>query len=102
MRDPEFKYEYDALEEEFALFDELLKAWQAADLTQGEVAKTHGDKTSAIARLETGGEASNILPRSPYCNAMLKRRAVCWRYDWCEVGVRGSLVLCSFRRENSR
>ena len=43
-KDPAFKAEYDALEEEFAMFDELLKARQAAKLTQAEVAKRMGTK----------------------------------------------------------
>jgi transcriptional regulator with XRE-family HTH domain len=55
MQDPEFKHEYDALEAEFALFDKLLKARKEAGLTQAEVAKRMGTKTSAVARLEAGG-----------------------------------------------
>jgi transcriptional regulator with XRE-family HTH domain len=55
--DPEFQAEYDALEEEFALFDALIAARQAAGLSQAEVAKRMGTKTPAIARLEsTGGK----------------------------------------------
>lgn len=55
MQDPQFKDEYDALEEGFALFDELLKARKEAGLTQAEVAERMGTKTSAVARLEAGG-----------------------------------------------
>lgn len=55
MQDPEFEREYDALEEEFALFDQLLIARKAAGLTQAEVAERMGTKTSAVARLEAGG-----------------------------------------------
>ncbi len=54
-QDPVFKKEYDGLEEEFLLFDELLKARQKAGLTQAEVAKKMGTKTPAVARLEAGG-----------------------------------------------
>ena len=52
---PEVKAEYDSLEEEFALFDELLKARMNAGLTQAEVADRMGTKTPAVARLEAGG-----------------------------------------------
>ena len=37
MKDPAFKMEYDALEADFFLFDELLKARHAAGLTQADV-----------------------------------------------------------------
>ncbi len=43
-KDPAFKTEYDALEQEFSMFDELLKAGPAAKLTQAEVAKRTGAK----------------------------------------------------------
>ena len=49
------KTEYDALEEEFALFDELLKARTQSGLTQAQVADRMGTKTPAVARLEAGG-----------------------------------------------
>ncbi len=55
LSNPEVRAEYDSLEDEFALFDELLKARMNAGLTQGEVANIMGTKTPAIARLEAGG-----------------------------------------------
>lgn len=42
MQDPEFVAEYDALAEEFALFDKMLKAKKNAGLTQADVAKKMG------------------------------------------------------------
>jgi transcriptional regulator with XRE-family HTH domain len=58
LKDPAVKKEYDALREEFAVFDELLRARQRAGLTQSEVAARMGTKTPAIARLErTTGRA---------------------------------------------
>lgn len=36
MKDPEFKGEYDAMEDEFALFDAVLAARKRAGLTQAE------------------------------------------------------------------
>ena len=61
-KDPAFRREYDALEEEFALFDELLKARKAAGLTQEEVARRMGTKVPAVARLEAGGGSMRHSP----------------------------------------
>ncbi|RDH84750.1 MAG: transcriptional regulator [endosymbiont of Galathealinum brachiosum] len=55
LDNPDVKSEYDSLEEEFSLFDELLNARMNAGLTQAEVAHRMGTKTPAIARLEAGG-----------------------------------------------
>ena len=55
LSNSEVKTEFDALEEEFSLFDELLKARMEAGLTQAEVARRMGTKTPAVARLEAGG-----------------------------------------------
>lgn len=52
LKDPAFKSEYDALEQEYALLKEMLQARKQAGLTQAEVAKSMGTKASAIARLE--------------------------------------------------
>lgn len=61
-KDPTFRREYDALEEEFALFDELLRARKKAGLTQEEVARRMGTKVPAIARLEAGGGSKKHSP----------------------------------------
>jgi transcriptional regulator with XRE-family HTH domain len=59
---PTFRREYDLLEAEFALFDELLKARKAAGLTQEEVAQRMGTKVPAVARLEAGGGSKKHSP----------------------------------------
>jgi transcriptional regulator with XRE-family HTH domain len=56
------KAEYDALAEEFALLDELLKARRQAGLTQAAVAARMGTKTPAVARLEAGGGGQRHSP----------------------------------------
>ena len=61
-QDSAFKKEYESLEEEFVLFDELLRARQNAGLTQAEVAVKMGTKTPAVARLEAGGGNKNHSP----------------------------------------
>jgi transcriptional regulator with XRE-family HTH domain len=61
-KDPAFKAEYDALEQEFSMFDELLKARVAAKLTQAEVAKRMGTKVPAISRMESSGGGKKHSP----------------------------------------
>ena len=61
-KDPAFKAEYAALEQEFAMFDELLKARLAAKLTQAEVAKRMGTKVPAISRMESSGGGKKHSP----------------------------------------
>jgi len=58
MKNPAFKKEYDALEDEFALINELLKARTRAKLTQAQVARRMGTSQSAVARLESGRSPS--------------------------------------------
>jgi ribosome-binding protein aMBF1 (putative translation factor) len=54
MQDPDFKREYDALEEEFALLTSLIRARTRAGLTQEELAQRMGTTQSVVARLESG------------------------------------------------
>ncbi len=62
MKDPEFVAECDALADEFALFDEMLRARKNAGLTQADVAKKMGTKTPAVARLEASGRHKKHSP----------------------------------------
>jgi transcriptional regulator with XRE-family HTH domain len=50
----EVKTEFEALNEEFALLDEFLKARAAQGLTQAQVAEKIGTTQSAVARMESG------------------------------------------------
>ncbi|CDN54373.1 XRE family transcriptional regulator [Neorhizobium galegae bv. officinalis bv. officinalis str. HAMBI 1141] len=54
FKDPEFVAAYDALEEEFALAEALIKARAQASMTQEDVARAMGTTQAAIARLESG------------------------------------------------
>jgi len=62
MADPIFKAEYDALEEEFALLGEMLRARRNAGLSQSDVAAKMNTKQSSIARIETNGGSKNHSP----------------------------------------
>ncbi|MCA0013033.1 helix-turn-helix domain-containing protein [Mesorhizobium sp. B292B1B] len=54
FKDPVFVAEYEALEEEFAIAEALIKARGEADMTQEEVAAAMGTTQAVIARLESG------------------------------------------------
>jgi transcriptional regulator with XRE-family HTH domain len=54
-KDPDFKADYEAMEEEFALAAALIDARSQADMTQEEVAKAMGTTQAVVARLEGGG-----------------------------------------------
>jgi ribosome-binding protein aMBF1 (putative translation factor) len=54
MKEPGYRKEYDALEEEFALMREVAKARARAGLSQAELAKRMRTTQSTIARLESG------------------------------------------------
>ena len=53
LSDPETKTEYDALEEEFRIAEEFIKARLERKMTQIELAKKAGMQQEAIARLES-------------------------------------------------
>jgi transcriptional regulator with XRE-family HTH domain len=54
MKEPGYRKEYDALEEEFALMAAVAKARARAGLSQAELAKRMKTTQSAVARLESG------------------------------------------------
>jgi len=54
LKDPEFKREYDALEDEFTLAREIVALRKDRHLTQKELAEKIGTSQPAIARLESG------------------------------------------------
>ncbi|CCK81264.1 MULTISPECIES: helix-turn-helix domain-containing protein [Desulfobacula] len=60
--DPAFMAEYEALEEEFTLLDELLKARAKANMTQEDVARAMNTKAPAVARIEAGGGSKKHSP----------------------------------------
>ena len=54
MKDPEYRKEYDALEEEFALALAVAKARARVGLSQAQLAKRMRTTQSTVARLESG------------------------------------------------
>lgn len=54
LGDAEYRREYEALEEEFALASAMIAARKRAGLTQAELAKQMDTSQTAIARMESG------------------------------------------------
>lgn len=54
-KNPAFKADYDAMEEEFALAGALIDARSKAHMTQEQVAMAMGTTQAVVARLEGGG-----------------------------------------------
>jgi len=69
MKSPAFKREYDALEEEFAIAGELIRARARAKLTQAQVAKRMGTTQSVVARLESGATKPSLRTLERYAKA---------------------------------
>ncbi|CAK0780870.1 Helix-turn-helix transcriptional regulator [Gammaproteobacteria bacterium] len=80
LADPEVRAEYERLDEEFIILDEILAARSAAGLTQAQVAERMGTKASAVARLEgslvSGKHSPSIATLRKYAHAMGKRLEV--------------------------
>jgi transcriptional regulator with XRE-family HTH domain len=69
---PDVKAAYDALGDEFAFLDEVLKARAESGLTQAEVAERVGTTQSAIARLESAApkHSPSIATLQRYAKAL--------------------------------
>lgn len=52
---PKVKKAYDALQEEFELYEQMIKARLKSGKTQEDVARAMKTSTSVVGRLETGG-----------------------------------------------
>ena len=69
VKDPDYKREYEALEEEFDLTRALVQARMRANLTQAEVAKLMSTSQGSIARLEGGNGNPSIETLKKYAKA---------------------------------
>lgn len=74
LKRKDVKTAYDALETEFALLRDLLRARRNADLTQAEIADRMGTKATAVTRLETclttGKHSPSIATLKKYAEAL--------------------------------
>ena len=69
MKNPAYRREYDALEEEFSLTAALIEARTRAGLTQEEVALRMKTTQAVIARLESGGTQPSTRTLLRYAKA---------------------------------
>lgn len=60
LKDPEFKKEYDALEVEFSIIEQVIRKRLDKGLSQKQLAEKIGTKQSAISRLEAGNANPSI------------------------------------------
>lgn len=74
LADPEIRAEYDRLEPEFMLLDELLRARQDAGLSQAEIARRMGTKPPSISRLMSSVASER---HSPSIATLRKYAAAC-------------------------
>lgn len=66
---PAYRAEYDALADEFALVEELIKARAHSGLTQEEIARRMGTTQSVVARLESGKSMPSTRTLKKYAEA---------------------------------
>ena len=69
MKDPKYRREYEALEEEFSLVAALIEARTRAGLTQDQVARRMKTTQAVIARLEGGGSKPSTRTLERYAEA---------------------------------
>ena len=69
LKSPDYKREYEALDEEFSLTAALIEARSRAGLTQEEVARLMKTTQAVIARLEGGGSMPSTRTLEKYAKA---------------------------------
>ena len=69
MKNPEYRREYAALEEEFLLTAALIEARSRAGLTQEQVAQRMNTTQAVVARLEGGGSKPSTRTLEKYAEA---------------------------------
>ncbi len=69
MADPEFRKEYDALEEEFSLISQAIAARTRAGKTQAQIAEVMGISQPAVAKIEAG-KVKSLTTLQKYAEAL--------------------------------
>lgn len=73
LADSQFKAEYDALEPEYEMIRQIIKARLENNMTQKQLAEKIGTKQSSIARLESGNYNPSYQFLQKIANALGKR-----------------------------
>lgn len=69
LANPDVRFEYEALEEEFSLMRALLEAREKAGLTQADVAQRMGITQPAVSKIESG-RVSSLKTLTAYAKAL--------------------------------
>ena len=69
MKDPKYRREYQALEEEFSLTAALIEARSRAGMTQEQLARRMKTTQAVVARLEGGGTRPSTRTLERYARA---------------------------------
>ncbi|MCI1301342.1 helix-turn-helix domain-containing protein [Acetobacter sp.] len=69
MKNPEFRQEYEKVDVEYTLIEEMIRARVKAHLSQAELAMKIGTTQSAIARLESGRVSPSLTTLRRYAEA---------------------------------
>ena len=85
MQEPEYKREYEALEEEFSFVQTLIQARTRAGLTQEQVAERMKTTQAAVARLERGGTRPSTRTLERYAAATGSRLRISLEADVSQV-----------------
>ncbi|MDO4575004.1 MAG: helix-turn-helix domain-containing protein [Planctomycetia bacterium] len=79
MTDPEFKKEYDSLEPEYALIEQILELRQKEGLTQAQLAERIGIQQSHLSRLESGNYNPSLAFLKKVAKGMGKKLILTFR-----------------------
>lgn len=79
LEDPEFRAEYEATRQEYALSRALVEARIAANMTQAELARRSGVRQSNISRIESGTCIPTIATLQALANGMGKELNISFR-----------------------
>lgn len=70
LKDPEFKKEWDALEDEYQLINSLIKARVESGLTQKELSERSGINQANISKIESGDSSPSLKTMKKLADAM--------------------------------
>ena len=80
-KDPAYLREYNALEQEFALVSQVIKARAAAGLTQEQLAKRMNTSQAVVARLESGRVMPSMRTLTKFAQATGHRLKISFERD---------------------
>ena len=76
MKDPDFKKEWDDLEDEFTMIESLIKARIDSGLTQNELSEMTGISQADISRIENGNANPSLKTLQRIAKALNKKLVI--------------------------